>query len=258
MLHTLLIEPLSRALGTPTDQISLIVGLLLAYPLSSCLRYIPEKHTSLRHLYNIVSTIFLFVYVCQQPVHALAHLVLGAAISYILLIRVGGRHGAMLSLTVAMAHLAMTHIQRMYTGWGLAVCDHSGPQMVMTIKLTSLAWNVYDGSRKDAALTNPFQKTHKVSSTPSPLAFAGFLCFVGGFLVGPAFQFSDYLAYIDGSLFRIKEGKSHLPNPWPTASQYLLRGLGFLLAHVLLNPIFPESYMATLPYATKPFLYRLV
>jgi lysophospholipid acyltransferase len=54
-----------------------------------------------------------------------------------------------LVFAVTLAHLSLSHIFRMlvdYGGWQL---DYTGPQMVLVIKLTSFAYNLYDGTRLD-------------------------------------------------------------------------------------------------------------
>jgi hypothetical protein len=46
-----------------------------------------------------------------------------------------------------MTYMSLSHMYRMhvdYLGWQL---DFTGPQMILTIKLSSFAYNLYDGTR---------------------------------------------------------------------------------------------------------------
>lgn len=48
---------------------------------------------------------------------------------------------------IAISYCIVGHLHRQYInymGWDL---DFTGPQMVVTIKLYSLAWNLYDGKK---------------------------------------------------------------------------------------------------------------
>ena len=70
--------------------------------------------------------------------------------------------------------------------------------MVLVIKLTSFGWCLFDGTRPDTELSES-QKQKKIVDHPSLIEFAGYVFYFGGFLVGPAFEFSDYISFINGA-----------------------------------------------------------
>lgn len=92
---------------------------------------------------------------------------------------------------------------------GMGTFDQSAPLMVLVIKLSSFGWCVYDGHRKVGGNTeaskstgdlSPLQQRLAISpsSFPSLVEYMGYVFFFGGFLVGPAFEFSDYIRFING------------------------------------------------------------
>lgn len=107
-----------------------------------------------------------------------------------------------------------------WMGWSL---DFTGPQMVLTIKMTTLAINYFDGNEPaqakqviiDAMIQpqapelfiyfftqkmRPFQKEHLIEKLPSLLEFYGFVYFFPSFLAGPAVEIRDYLRFVEGTL----------------------------------------------------------
>ncbi len=54
---------------------------------------------------------------------------------------------------VVMGDLTLNHIFRTLASSGYEVVDITGTQMVLTMKLTTFAWNVYDGRRQPSVST---------------------------------------------------------------------------------------------------------
>lgn len=80
-------------------------------------------------------------------------------------------------------------------------------QMLLTIKITSLAWNVHDYADKkdmEKELKNKDIHHHKAKvlndrlarcqPTPSLLAYMGYCYHFSGLLAGPAFELVDYMS----------------------------------------------------------------
>lgn len=64
----------------------------------------------------------------------------------------------------ALGYLSVMHIYRMYTDYGGYTLDATGPQMVVTIKLTSYVWNIVDGWKNSR---NPSQSLPPPASNVS-------------------------------------------------------------------------------------------
>lgn len=47
-----------------------------------------------------------------------------------------------------LTYIWISHVIRAIYGFSYETMEVTGPQMVLTMKLTTFAWNVYDGRRK--------------------------------------------------------------------------------------------------------------
>ena len=72
--------------------------------------------------------------------------------------------------------------------------------MILTQKVTQLAFSVHDGKAANQEKQNDFQKHYKTDRVPSLLEYFGHVFVFTGFLAGPNHQFRDYKAFIDGSV----------------------------------------------------------
>jgi len=136
-----------------------------------------------------------------------------------------------------MTYVSLGHLHRQYInylGWDL---DFTGSQMVITMKLYMLAFNLYDGkvlsegkedraSKKCAAMA--------VKEIPGFVEYMGYCFNFSTILVGPAYEYKVYEAACNGSVFYNKDGslKGKIPsNVWPTFGPLLasLTCLGLFL-----------------------------
>lgn len=74
--------------------------------------------------------------------------------------------------------------------------------MVITQKVTSLAFNLHDGlSRKEEEL-NKNQKLYVVQKLPTPLEYFGYTLHFPSLMAGPALLYKEYIDFIDGNIFK--------------------------------------------------------
>lgn len=141
--------------------------------------------------------------------------------------------------------------------------DFTGPQMVLTIKVTSLAMSLTDGARRKAGavLAHARWDEKALDDLPSPLEFFGYVFFFPCFLAGPVFEMSDYLAFIDGSAFAGETDKDGRP---PTVSPSSLlptaKKVGVALACGAVFQVcgtFPQSFYFASEFAQRPLVWRL-
>jgi hypothetical protein len=121
--------------------------------------------------------------------------------------------------------------------------DFTGSQMVLTQKLYSIAWNLYDGELLAKGKENRAAKKlapFALKDTPSLLEFLGYTFCFSGILAGPATEFSTYLRACNGSIFKTPDGKQCKPpsNLLPTLKPFLVSFL-CLGIHVVLSAKFP-------------------
>lgn len=82
-------------------------------------------------------------------------------------------------------------------GWTM---DFTGPQMMLTVKLSAVAFSYHDGAVPEDTLIAELRPL-RLASCPSLVELAGFVYFFPAFLAGPVFSMRDYKAFADGSLF---------------------------------------------------------
>jgi len=95
-----------------------------------------------------------------------------------------------------MAYLSGSHIYRMYTNFGGWDMDITTYTMILTAKLSALAFCYKDGGDNDEKLL-PEQIERKVVAMPSVLEMASYVFYCGACVVGPFFEFADYKMFIE-------------------------------------------------------------
>ncbi|CAL1701570.1 unnamed protein product [Somion occarium] len=143
-----------------------------------------------------------------------------------------------------MGHLTINHIVRAIYNFSYETFEITGPQMVLTMKLTTFAWNVWDGRRPVEDL-DKWQKEKCIVQHPSILEFLGYVFFFPGMLVGPYLEFADYMNLIDGTVFKStltaeEQNNAYIParrlipkGRKRVAYRKMVIGLGFLGVFVL-------------------------
>lgn len=196
----------------PWSQVSVVVALLATYILGAIYRVLPPN-ASLKHAFNIIGSILLysslfgFREIPQLMISPLLIYIMGVYYRQNVLYPVA-------SFAVAMGHVGFNHFFTQFIATSTVAFDGTAPLMVMVIKMTSFAWCLHDGTRPDKVsnlliqqLTD-LQKKLAVRSMPSLLEYFGYIFFFGGFLVGPAIEFQDYIEFsrLQGDFKNIPSG----------------------------------------------------
>ncbi|KAF9540746.1 lysophospholipid acyltransferase [Mortierella hygrophila] len=200
----------SAAVSFPEDQLRCLSALFLGYPLAFAFRLLPANNPNLKHIASVVTSFFLIVVVVNDLV-GLMHL-LGSSIAvWRIMGVVEGKWGPRLVFIGVMLHMSVSHLIRQFNDYRGYKLDHTGPQMILTMKLTSWAFNVYDGRRNPKELSR-YQQEHAITTFPSLLHYLSYVFFFPAVLVGPSFEYMDYIRFIELSQFRDpKTGKIHWP-----------------------------------------------
>lgn len=105
-------------------------------------------------------------------------------------------------LLVAMVYLSSVHIYRLYYDYGSATIDITGPLMMITQKVTTLAFSLHDGTARDPAALSASQRCQAVRRIPSALEYFAFCLHFQSLLAGPIVLFGDYIDFIEGVNWR--------------------------------------------------------
>ncbi|KAG7271603.1 hypothetical protein CRUP_000103, partial [Coryphaenoides rupestris] len=160
-----LLQPISQIINLPLDQRS-----------SPFIRHVVAT------LLGLYFALFCFGW------YAL-HFLVQSGLTYGIMILTGVEHMHKYCLVVALGYLSFCQITRVYVfDYGMYSADFTGPMMVITQKITSLAFEIHDGmARKEEHLT-PGQKILAIS----------YNCNFMGILAGPTCSYNDYIAFIEG------------------------------------------------------------
>ena len=173
--------------------------------------------------------------------------------------------------------MTASHLYRMYVEYLTGVFDFTGTQMVITMKLTSFAYNLYDGtadhhnvfklhSHDNKAMAKIYTERKKfaITSLPNLLEYFGYIYCFTCLLAGPAFEYQDYIRSIDGRVFEhpTKGEEDDTKKISPPSSLVpglikFIQGTAFLIGHVLLNGQYPLSNLYNKEFiANNSFLWR--
>lgn len=104
-------------------------------------------------------------------------------------------------MVVSLIYLSCVHLHRLYYDYGSYSLDITGPLMIITQKVTSLAFSIHDGlSRNENELTKS-QQYHAVRKLPSALEFFSYVFHFQGLMAGPMVFYTDYIEFIEGAQF---------------------------------------------------------
>ncbi|KJA21611.1 hypothetical protein HYPSUDRAFT_140361 [Hypholoma sublateritium FD-334 SS-4] len=256
-------QPLANAVGASVDQIKLISCLLIAYPLASLFVRIPTSQPALRHLFSIgVALIFFFPVL--EIYSAFFQLLASIMATYLIAKYHKGSNMPWIVFVIVMGHLTANHVIRAIYGFSYETMEVTGPQMVLTMKLTTFAWNVYDGRRKEEEL-DKWQQSKRITKYPSLLEFLGYSFYFPGILVGPYLDFPEYMELINETMFQhahvkatLKDGHRLPAGRKRAAYSKMFMGLVYLGAFVLLGPKYNFSVAMKDEFMKMSLLKRIV
>ncbi|OQR96113.1 lysophospholipid acyltransferase [Thraustotheca clavata] len=172
----------------PVNAVRIVVGLL------SCCAVAPFYHllpsVPFRHLANVVLGMSVGWFVFD---YMLVHSIVAIVVTYVLLHIAPRKLAGRLVAAFLFAYLIGCHYFREYYEPNL-VWDSA--QMVLTMKLTGLALSYSDGGLKDD-LKTPLMLRNQLLRIPSLLELCGFIYFFPTFLVGPGFEYHEYVDWVN-------------------------------------------------------------
>ncbi|XP_020943532.1 lysophospholipid acyltransferase 2 isoform X2 [Sus scrofa] len=248
-----LLQPLSNAVQLPIDQVNFVVCQLFALLAAIWFRtYLHSSKTSscIRHVVATLLGLYLALFCFGW--YAL-HFLVQSGISYCIMMVTGVENMHTYCFVFALGYLTVCQVTRVYIfDYGQYSADFSGPMMIITQKITSLACEIHDGMfRKNEELT-PSQRSLAVRRMPSLLEYLSYTCNFMGILAGPLCSYKDYITFIEGRSYHAaqsgesgKEGiQGERTEPSPNAAvvqKLLICGLS-LLFHLTICRRLPVEY----------------
>ena len=232
---------IADSIGMDTETVTYVLGLFLCYPLGLIMASIPFKYGQFRHMFSLLLGAFLLQFTLGvQWIHQL----ISSLVAYAMIVTLPRKTLKLALPAFAMIYMTLGHLHRQYInylGWDL---DFTGCQMVLTMKLYMIAYNLYDGEVLAKGVEDRAAKKcseFALKETPSLLQFLGYTFCFSNLLAGPASEYSVYARAVEGTLFVHPDGKpkGKIPsNVWPTLKP-LLTSLLNLGAFVVFSGLFP-------------------
>ncbi|TMW66207.1 hypothetical protein Poli38472_003972 [Pythium oligandrum] len=173
--------------GFPIGNFRLILTLLACSFVAPLLHLITNE--SARHVFITAVGIYAGVFVFD---YAIAHALGSALAVYALLLVAPRKIVGKLVLFLMLAYLVGCHYYREFKSPDI-VWDAA--QMILTLKLSSVAINYSDGGIPKEKKT-PTMLKNELDSVPALLPFLSYAFFFPTFLAGPAFEYKDYIEWI--------------------------------------------------------------
>lgn len=249
--------PIAEATGMQLTVIKYTLGLFLVYPLAGLLRKLPSTQT--KHIMSFVGGLVLMQWIYGAD---WIHSFITSFVTYLLCLVVPKKYVHIVVFMWAMSYMTLSHIYRMYVSYLSGIFDFTGTQMVLTMKLTSFGYNLYDGTadfKRVFAIYDPVaqkklsrvygdRKKFAIEELPSLLEFFGYIYCFTCILAGPAFEYNDYIRSINETVFatpkNVTEGNTTNKNMTPPSSlieglKRLFMGVFSLICHMQLSARFP-------------------
>ncbi|XP_055526794.1 lysophospholipid acyltransferase 6 isoform X2 [Wyeomyia smithii] len=240
--------------GLSVDLVNFLSTQFLALILASVFRsYLhPSKVTaSTRHAIGLVIGLF-FGYFCfgQQAIH-IAGL---PAVCYVVIRTQSPQFVQRIVMVVALAYLSCIHLHRQYYDYGSYSLDITGPLMIITQKVTSLAFSIHDGFSREMKDLTHSQQQHAIRKLPSALEFFSYTLHFQGLMAGPLVFYKDYIEFIEGyhilkqtavskAKYDIDKEIVHEPSPVKVVVKKVIASLVCALIFVKFATIYPIKAM---------------
>lgn len=143
-----LFNPLAQLMNVPLDQINYVICGLISFALGHLMRgrFGPGKITP--HRRALVETLFGILLLSFCFGNQIRVLLLQSTVAYVMLLLLPqSRLTAILVTMWSMFYMTLVHLCRKQYDYGGYTLDISGPVMVQTQRLSSLAFNLADGAR---------------------------------------------------------------------------------------------------------------
>ncbi|KAF4316366.1 hypothetical protein BBO99_00008729 [Phytophthora kernoviae] len=181
------VDGIALSEGFPVNGFRLMVA-LAGCSLVAPLIHLARTETS-RHLFNIVAGLFAGAFVFGT---AVLHTIGTAVAVYMMMMMAPRKIVGRLVLTLLLAYLVGIHYYREFHSPDI-VWDSA--QMILTLKLSSVAINYCDGGLPKEKKT-PTMLKNELQDIPALIPYFGFIFFFPTYLAGPAFEYKDYIYWM--------------------------------------------------------------
>ncbi|KAJ2946043.1 hypothetical protein O0L34_g4962 [Tuta absoluta] len=239
---------ISDRIGLPIDLVNFLIAQIAALCLALLFRkQLRRASPEFRHYACLLIGLFMgFFCFGKQAIH----LSVLPMLSYTLLKIVPHHVMGNVVLAASMMYLSCLHVHRQIYHTADYSLDITGPLMVITQRVTSLAYSIQDGfSKKEINANGSSSKTSPsgiciVEKVPSPLEYFAYTLAFQTLMCGPVVFYDDYIKFIEGA--RIDEDEKHYDGrPEPSPRRAVMYKVAGSVAAALLYLSLSEKYPLT-------------
>lgn len=184
---------LEGILGAPSEQLCLIITILLTIPFSFINYLIHGKYTRL--YYSLILGLIF-----QYSIYGFnfLHVIISSIFVYLFILFLGRKVTPWIVLIVTLIHLSALNIYRviyMYGEW--AIDDTTTIYMMSLCKFSSFAFSYDDGKKEDKDFKSEHHKSYKIKEMPSILEFFSYIFFYPTAIIGPFIEYKDFKNFIN-------------------------------------------------------------
>ena len=220
------VAPVADSMGMDLSLIKYMITLFAAYPLMVLFRFLPAKF--LKHIMSAGVGVFFVQWVFGPD---WIHSFIAATLTYVICAVGPKKYVGTIVYFVVLGYMVGCHAYRMYvnylagTPYHMFPLDFTGVQMVITMKLTSFGYNVQDGHAKKSRSAQSAQDDklldkkalaakklrekrdkYAITEFPNPLEFFSYAFCFAQLMVGPAFEFTQFIASLDSNYKGVAPG----------------------------------------------------
>ncbi|EMR08728.1 hypothetical protein PNEG_02903 [Pneumocystis murina B123] len=257
-----LIGTIAEVIGISIDNFKLLGCLIFSYPSACFLRKLPSKKPYFKNIFNIIISVFFLI--VFNFWYALQTVLISATGTYIIVKYIKGKYMPLIAFIFLIGHLSVNHFCRQFFNLDPGM-DVTSIQMVLCMKLTAFAWNVYDG-RQDLLTLTQKQRKYCLKELPSLLDYLGYIFFFPSFIVGPSFDMADYYHWLTNGTSTYVPKKKHadklkkrlLRKDRYYALKKFVSGLFYLCLFQLMSLYFSTAFVLNDEFLETTRIYRFL
>ncbi|OQR68383.1 membrane-bound O-acyltransferase domain-containing protein 2-like [Tropilaelaps mercedesae] len=249
-----LLQPVASLVGVQLDKLNYIAAGFGCILLGSFYRIVlhPSRATPVaRQLYTIVVGM-LILYFCFGT--DTKHMFYQTTLSYLLMVFCPMETLPKATLFVNLGYQSVMHALRMYYDYEGYTLDITGALMMLTQRLTSLAFSLRDGQQPEKC--TPYMLKQAIKSKPAPISYFAYGFEFHQILCGPLIPFHEFEAVTNGTIFTERQraakergdcDSKQTPNADPSPTRYVLERSFYCLlcifVVVFVVPIFRIEFL---------------
>ncbi|KAL0841241.1 hypothetical protein ABMA28_014971 [Loxostege sticticalis] len=242
---------LSNKIGLPLDLVNFLIAQIAALCLARLFRK-PLKFASTEFRHSVCLIIGLSMgYFCfgKQAIH----ISVLPMMTYILLRTTPQHLIGNIILTASMLYLSCLHLHRQIYHTADYTLDITGPLMVITQRVTSLAYTLQDSVANNEINSNSESKSSdvKVDKIPSPLEYFAFTLAFQTLMCGPVVFYTDYINFIEGPRVNEPNEEKAITMPSPRRA-VIYKVAGSIAAAVLYLTLAKKYSLSVLEELSDP------